>query len=153
MNAMTTSKRAKQSLTSQEKWTIAKYCIESKIVIQGKDGKFTHWRVKGKLAYDELNQWNKEENMGLPPVTDYRIKESVNFYNEIADLTNNLPAVPAVQETMEMDMLKVEISKLKAQVEQQAETIKGMQSYAVKCDTVIANYKERFSQIRKLATT
>lgn len=148
----TTQKRTKQSLTSQEKWTIAKYCIESKIVIQGKDGKFTHWRVKGKLAYDELNQWNEQEQIGLPLITDYRIKESVNFYNEIADLTNNLPAVPAVQETMEMDILKVEIARLKTELELSTKESKQAHSTASRQSVENQNFRERFTQIRKLAT-
>lgn len=142
----TTKKRKQTHLDEPQKWQIAKYCIESKVVTLGKDGKFSNWRVQQSKSAEEINQWNIEESIGLPKLSSYHTKNSIDFYNLVADLTQNLPTVPPQQETVEADMLKAEIARLKSELSTAIEKI-------TKAEMQVSNYKERFSQIRKLVTT
>ena len=135
----------KHNLIDEQKWEIAKYCIQTRNVIIGPDGKFSNWRVTQTKSAEEVNTWNEAEIMGLPKVTAYSCKISLDFYNLVADLTNNLPVVPP-QESVQEDMLKIEIEKLNNELRISQEELR-------KAATVIKGYQDILTQIKKFAVS
>lgn len=131
-------------LTNPQKWEIAKYCIENKCISQRDNKAFTYWRVHPKVAAEEINNWIRDNQYDIPNVNEYHTKNSVDFYNEICLMTNNLPEIPK-QESVQEEMLKIEIQKLNGKIEKLQETAKDFAATMKVC-------KDRFDQIKKLAT-
>lgn len=125
-------------LTEQQKWEVATYCIENRGVVQEPNGKFTVYRVG-------QTQLAKEVSENLFKVNNSHIVSSMQFYNTVCELTANLPVVPQ-QESMQEEMLRIEIIKLKTQID-------NLNSDAAYSQKIINDYKERFAQITKLAKT
>lgn len=128
-------------LNIEQKWEVAKYCIEHKGIMQDKTGIFSIFRVVPSKLAIEVNECFSE----LGGVSGHHITDSVLVYNTIAKLTNNLPVVPLTSSVQE-DMLTAEVELLKGE-------LKKSQDELLKAAGIINNYKERFLQIRKLATS
>lgn len=125
-------------LTIQQKYEVAKYCIEHKGVTQDQTGKFTVFRViPSKLAI-EVN-----DCLAIDGITGHHVSDSIYFYNVVAELTNNLPTIPLTSSVQE-DILTAEVQRLKME-------LATSQAELMKAAGIINNYKERFVQIRKLA--
>lgn len=131
-------------LTNQQKWEIAKYCIENKCVRQNNGKLFNFWRVTPKVSAEEVNNWNDREQISFPTVNEYHIKSSVDFYNEVCLMTDNLPEVPK-HESVQEEILKIEITKLNQRIEK-------LQQAALDFAATMKVCKDRFDQIKKLST-
>lgn len=138
------SKKKSIYLTNSQKWEIAKYCIENKCVRQNQGKLFNYWRVTPKIAAEEINNWVKQESINIPIVNEYHIKSSIDFYNEICTLTNNLPEIPK-NESVQEEILKIEIQKLNDKILKLQEAQKDYAATITVC-------KKRFDEIKKLAT-
>jgi hypothetical protein len=91
-------------LTELEKWTVATYCIENKCVMIDKEGKFTRYRMMMKHIVDEVTSLLGKK------VNDYHIKDSMQFYDTICEITKLMPNIPA-QDSAEEEVLKQELQR------------------------------------------
>lgn len=118
------SKRTQTYLSNKERWAIATYCIENRCVIQDvhaypKDGPqpafipFTLWRVKKKNVCVEI----KNDCDGLK-ISEHHLNQSIEFYNEVCELTGKYPVIPPIEDTVEKDMLTVENKRLKNDIKE-----------------------------------
>lgn len=128
-------------LTYAQRWQVAKYCIEHKGVTQGEDGKFTNFRVGQSTLVREFNESGADFVVSI-----HSIKESMNFYNIVAELTNNLPEIPKQDENnteiiasyeKAITTIETEKNKLKKIIDDQ--------------NVVIANLMMTIQEIRKIA--
>ena len=136
-------------LNEAQMWQIAQYCIEHKGVVQGEDGKWNKFRVSRKLLAEEVSKnLFKSETFKL---NDYQVGKSVNFFNTVCEITEKYVVSPPAQESVECDILKVEITKLKVEVERLHKENETNVARYNKIMKDIYNYKETFSEISKLA--
>lgn len=128
-------------LTYAQRWQVAKYCIEHKGVVQDQFGKFTIFRVGQSTLVREFNESGADF-----VVTLHTLKESVTFYNIVAELTNNLPEIPSKDE-MDSD-LEAEYKQAVAELQ----TSKGkLQKIIDDQNVVIANLMMTIQEIRRIA--
>ncbi len=153
MHGTTDMKTRKKAtfLSDGQKWAVAKWCIENKCVIQDihayKEAQpsfipFTLWRVTRKQAIEEL--YNEQ---GLK-LTTHHLEQSVNFYNNICELTGSHPNVPAVQDTVEMDMLTAENKRLKNDIKEITDEFTKMKNTY---NSILKKYGEMFTAMREIA--
>ena len=145
-------KRKQTYLSNKEKWEVAKWAIENKCVVQDihayKDQgpafiPFTLWRVR-------KNQASKEAGEALGSnFTDYHMTSAINFYNEICELTGSHPNVPAIQDTVEMDMLKVANKRLENDVK---EITAKFSTLKANYDVLMEAYGKSFQAFRQIAS-
>jgi hypothetical protein len=108
------TKRKQTYLTNTDMWKVATFLIESRCIVQDPVTKaFTLWRVPKIISCQEVNN---DTSLNIPTITPHHLAKSLEFYNEIAILTNNLPDVPPIQDTVKEDMLAAEVSKLKDKI-------------------------------------
>src|SRR5512138_1725059 len=97
-----TTKKKQLFLSNKEKWEIAKWLIEGRYIIQDihayKDAgpafiPFSLWRMKKTQSAAEA-----KEAFGAE-LSSHHLDVSINFYNEICELTGSHPNVPAIQDT------------------------------------------------------
>lgn len=128
-------------LSSAQRWQVAKFCIENRGVVQDQGGKFTIWRVSISTL---VKEWN-EEHADYFMVTTHALKQSVEFYNEICELTNNLPEVPKVEND--------EVLKLQEEIKLRDNTIAVLQSSLANTRTVVENLLGNMREIRQIASS
>lgn len=146
-------KRTKTYLTSKQKWAIATYCIENRNVIQDIDpknivkGKFypySIWRVRISDTAKEINKQQLIVNdKCLPEPTPQQIVIGVEFYNEICEVTQHHPEPKPIQETVEMDQLKITNKRLETD-------IKEMSANYQKLDTLYKDNLVKFKDMQKI---
>lgn len=128
-------------LSHAQRWAVAKFCIENKGVTQDSSGKFTIFRVSPSVL---LKEWLAQEKTFAASL--HSIKDSVNFYNTICELTNNLPVVP---EPDEMNSeLETEYKKAIVLLESEKEKL---QKTVADQNAIIANLLLNMQEIRKIA--
>lgn len=149
------TKRKQVYLSNRQKWEIAKWCIENKCVIQDihayKEASpafipFTLWRVKKKQACLELNEYLPlQENI---EATDHHLTISVQFYNEVCELTGSHPNVPAIEDTVEKDMLVATNKRLENDLVKVTQEYQKLQSAY---NSIMKNYGAYFGILRQIA--
>lgn len=151
-----TTKRKQLYLSNEEKWEIAKWCIENKCVIQDihaykEQGPafipFTLWRVRKNQAKTELNRLIKSQNENKE-YTEHHLNISVQFYNEICELTGSHPNVPAIEDTVEMDILTAKVKRQENEIKEIAEKYATLQSAY---DAVMKSHGTLFQAMRNIA--
>ena len=132
-------------LTPTQKWEVAKYCIEHKGVLLtlAEPEKYKMRMFVGSLAREF-----SEANFKIKP---NHIKDSLNFYFTVCELTNNLPVIPK-EATVEEDILKIDITKKELIIKDLQDQVKTLNDVCETYRVTVANYKERFTQIRKLGS-
>lgn len=147
------TKRKQVYLSNAQKWEMAKWCIENKCVIQdihAYKGKgpvfipFTLWRVKKIQACKELNA----EMGGVPDYTEHHLNISVQFYNEICELTQSHPNVPAIEDTVEMDILTAKVKRQENEIKEIAEKYANLQTAY---DSIMKSHGALFQSMRNIA--
>ena len=91
-----------------EKWEVAKYMIEQKLVTVDDKGRLTRFRNFEKDIIEEINELEVIPNKKL--TGGFHLKDSLDFYYVVCTLTNNLPKIP-LQDSVQEEMLKVELHK------------------------------------------
>lgn len=154
MDMKVDTKRKQVYLTNSQKYEIASFCIENRNVIQDIDPRieiekdkfypYTIWRVKQSHTAKEFN-----DKMGAmwPTISTHHIVASIEFFNEICELTGRLPEPKAVQETVEMDMLKIENVKLSNLVAVQNKQAEENAKLTVALTEKISKYQEALHRI------
>lgn len=129
-------------LNNKEKWAIAKFCLENRNILQDptKANLSYIWRVNAIHTAKEINL--NSERIVARTINDHHVRDAVNFYIEICQLTDKMPQIPA--ETVEMDRLGVEIARKENEILNFKHQI-GLQS-----DTIV-RLVERIGKIRHLA--
>jgi len=132
-------------LTKRQLWDVDKYCIENKgVAPDPQTGRFDKFRISKKKLANEISLLHFKCNYN-------HIGQAMEFYSDCLELTENLAKVP-VQTSVQEDMLNVEIAKKDMEItalKNQLDALKeNLKAYIAR----EANYKERFSQIRKLGT-
>lgn len=97
-------------MSDKDKWELAKYLIENKMVALDKDGKFIKYRMFVKDIVEEVNTL---EVLGKdrPIKGDHQLRSCMEFYQNMNEFLGNPIRVP-VQETVQDDMLKAELAKV-----------------------------------------
>ena len=151
MDAMATMKKKQLFLSNKEKWEIAKWLIEGRFVVQDvhayKDQgpafiPFSLWRMKKTQSAVEA-----KEIFGAD-LSPHHLSSSIDFYNEICELTGSHPNVPPIEDTVEKDMLVAENKRLK---KDQEEITNEYQKLQTAYNAVMRQYGAYFSTLRKIA--
>lgn len=126
-------KRKQTFLSNKQRWELAKYLIERRHIIQNIDPKtmnkyefvpFTIWIAKKTYLVKEIKH---DLDIDVSP---HHIDQAIAFYHEICELTKEYPKVPAIQDTVQMDMLTVENKRLKKDLTEITEQFsKSQQAY------------------------
>jgi len=149
--------RKQTYLSNKQKWEVASYCIEHRCVIQDIDPKekispdkfYPHdlWRV---TVTQTVNEINKENIEGMPVLKLHHIKSSVEFFNEICELTGKFPEPSAVISTVEMDQLVVRNTQLENTIKGVQKTTASLNELVAKQQHEIEAYKQALISIGKL---
>lgn len=116
--------RKQTYLNNKQKWEVACFCVEHRNVIQDYDPKqieenkfypYSIWRVGKAQTAKEINGANLEN---FPKISDYHVSGSINFYNEVCELTQHYPKPNPIQDTVEMDIMRVKNIKLERELEE-----------------------------------
>ena len=110
-------------LTMQEKWEVARYMIESKLVTVDTEGKFTRFRNFEKDILAEINE--VELLPGKELSGGFHLKDSLEFYHTCCTITNNLPKIP-IQDSVQEEMLKIELHKVMRERDELSKTLDNM---------------------------
>lgn len=127
-------------LSVTQEWQVAKFCIESKGVVQDKNGEFNVYRVPVSTLMHEFNAQQGEEFK----ITAHHIKKSMETYHEICVVTQNLPKVPVVDDS---SLVLEETIKLKD------DTIASLKASIEHQRKIIEAYAKNMSDIRAIAST
>lgn len=145
------TKRKQLFLSNKEKWEIAKWLIEGRIVVQDIHAyqekgpafiPFSLWRMKKTQSAIEA-----KEAFGAD-LSPHHLDSSISFYNEVCELTGSHPNVPAIQDTVEMDMLTAKNKRLETDL---SEVTNEYQKLQTAYNAVMKNYGAYFSTLRKIA--
>lgn len=109
-------------LRDDEKWFIATYCIEERLVGADPDGKFTRYRMYLKDIVEEINNSKLIERT----INEYHVKDSMGFWRNINELTKIVPKVP-IQESVQEEILKIELNKKMQECATQAKRIEMLE--------------------------
>ena len=135
-------------LTPTQKWEVAKYCIEHKgVIIKYTDGQLNpiyEFRVGQSLLAKEISE-------RLFKINSTHLKDCMEFYLTVIILSDNLPVIPK-EATVEEDMLKIELTKKEEIIKRLQDQIKELNNICETHKVTVANYKDRFIQIRKLGS-
>lgn len=146
-----TIKRKQTYLSNTDRWLVATFCIENRCVIQDIDPRaekgpgftpFTLWRVTKKTACEEVNRELKMD------CSSHHLEQSIAFYNEVCVLTQSHPNVPAIQDTVEMDMLTAENKRLKTDIQEITEEFSKLKTTY---NAILKKYSDMFSNMREIA--
>lgn len=111
-------KKSRQFLTDDERWAIYKYCIENHCLFQNGDS--FKFRVSQSVAADEINT----RGILNRKITSYHVNSSVF---DILEWERRFQKFPEPQETMEMDMLKVQHTKDINEIETLKQRVKELE--------------------------
>lgn len=112
-------KRLQTYLTLEQRRDVAIWLIENKHVTVDKNTDspdFIYFRTKTQLAVDEINQAMIGTEM--PKLTYHNLKASLDFFNKIKSWSGMKVNVPAIEDTVEMDILVAKVKNLEGQLSQ-----------------------------------
>lgn len=102
--------------------------------------------MKKKQACLELNEYLPlQENI---EATDHHLTISIQFYNEVCELTGSHPNVPPIQDTVEMDMLTAKNKRLEKDL---SEVTNEYQKLQTAYNSIMKNYGAYFGILRQIA--
>jgi len=117
----------KTYLTIKQQHTVAVWLIENGYVTQDKNTDtmdFTYWRIKQITALKEINE---AKIVGLPEeIKPSNLTTSLKSFNEINRCFGYKINLPAIQDTVEMDMLTAKVKNLQGQLDQVNKTVIGL---------------------------
>lgn len=130
-------------LTEEQMWSVVKYCIEHKGITQDENGDFLKFRVSQKNLVEEISR-------ELFIITPHSLTKSIQWHKAICDLFGNKPIAPPPQESVQEDMLKIEVAKLKNEINNLTEMLNRANNIANNQGRTILEFKNRLDQIKKL---
>ncbi len=95
-------------LTDHDKWELAKYMIENKLVYLDKEGKFIKFRMFVKGIIEEVKSLDRFKDMNI---RDHQLRVALGFYETVNSILGHPISVP-IQDSLQEDMLKIELSKV-----------------------------------------
>ena len=152
---MTEATGKKTYLTIEQQRDVATWLITNGYVTQDKNTEskeYTYWRVKRVVALEEINKALLD---GMPTVTLAHFTSALKFFNTIKSWSGIVIHAPAMEDTVQNDMLTAENKKLRAAFEATDKTLKAREQEIVQLKTKLATasnterYEEAFKAIFK----
>ena len=124
-------------LTLQQKYAIGEYCAQNGAVHTDDKGLFTRYRMTKQAIADEVSE-------KLFKINSYHLDDCLNIFNWVNAKNDIKIEIKPEQETVQIEMLKIEIEKLKNAVDQKQSNYENLLD-------VVKNLTDKLNSISKFS--